>query len=312
MQLWDWDSLALGVALRGFGAQEYFAGSMLNFLDHTNTTTGEVQGCLLPSGPTGTISHAKPIVIQGAWLSVKQAMDGFGGNATALLQQFMTYRPQMEALLTYWGSGQRVDASTGLRRWHDQLQSGADNLVTSLCPSKYSTDCWVEEDDAYTLASSDVHVFLIREHNAYAKFLDAWADMADDAAEEESLRHNAAVHRQLADSLLTIMNKWLWNATAGVYQAYNTSTTASARGPISNRVFLMALPLWGGLATPEQAAAVSKQVAAPDMQSKWGVRSTASSDPRYSNGTFTCDPRCGGIAWLCLATLQRRQFLTLV
>jgi hypothetical protein len=32
-QLWDWDSVTVGVGLLQFGSAPYFAGSMLNFLD---------------------------------------------------------------------------------------------------------------------------------------------------------------------------------------------------------------------------------------------------------------------------------------
>ena len=42
-------------------------GSMLNFLDKVDLETGEVQGCLKPSGATGSIYHAKPVIIQGEY-----------------------------------------------------------------------------------------------------------------------------------------------------------------------------------------------------------------------------------------------------
>ena len=60
-QLWDWDSMFTGVALFEFGSAPYLSGSMENFLYHTNTQSGEVQGCLLPSGATGTIFHASDV-----------------------------------------------------------------------------------------------------------------------------------------------------------------------------------------------------------------------------------------------------------
>ena len=63
-QTWDWDSLFLGVALRNYGSLPYLAGTMRNFLDHTNVTTGEVQGAMTPKGATGAIYHAKPVIIQ--------------------------------------------------------------------------------------------------------------------------------------------------------------------------------------------------------------------------------------------------------
>ena len=110
-------------------------------------TDGEVQGCLVPSGATGTIYHAKPILIQGAWLAAKHgAAKGGGGSGAGLLEKFKQFKAQMKALLDYWERPPRKHAQTGLYLWHDQLQTGADNLVTSQCPSKYSK-CWDEAED---------------------------------------------------------------------------------------------------------------------------------------------------------------------
>lgn len=60
----------------------------------------------MPSGPTGTISHAKPVVIQGSWIATKH-----GGNET--LEQFKPYRAQMKAQLNYWIRERRQN-ETGL------------------------------------------------------------------------------------------------------------------------------------------------------------------------------------------------------
>ena len=122
----------MGVAMFEFGSAPYLAGAMANFLDHTDIQTGEVQGCLLPSGSTGTIFHAKPVVIQGAWLSSKQ------NNVNINFQMFSK---EMKALLNYWSSEIRTDSTTGLPKWYNQLESGQDNLVLSTCASNRST-CW--------------------------------------------------------------------------------------------------------------------------------------------------------------------------
>ena len=53
-ELWDWDSVFLGVATSyDFGAAAYFVGSMMNFLSAVNLSTGEVKGCLTPDGDVG-------------------------------------------------------------------------------------------------------------------------------------------------------------------------------------------------------------------------------------------------------------------
>ncbi len=98
----------------------------------TNVTDGSVPGCLTPDGSSQTIYHAKPVVIQGAWLAAK---------ATGNVSQFLPFASAMKALLGYWDRT-RLDPSTGLYTWHDQMESGADNLPLSECPSAYSPSCW--------------------------------------------------------------------------------------------------------------------------------------------------------------------------
>ena len=74
-QLWDWDAVFLGVATLRLGNGPYLAGSMRNFFEATNVSTGAVTGCLTTSKPVvcsaspsqhDALVHAKPILIQGA------------------------------------------------------------------------------------------------------------------------------------------------------------------------------------------------------------------------------------------------------
>jgi hypothetical protein len=140
----------MGTALLPFGSKDYLAGSMMNFLNATNAS-GYVEGALLPSGGTGTIYHAKPVIIQGAWVA-DQNSGGAGG--------FAAYKQQMQDLLSYWET--RRDNATGLYVWYDQLESGEDNLVLSTCHSKRSP-CWDEKYHALAIASPDLMTFMFRE-----------------------------------------------------------------------------------------------------------------------------------------------------
>ena len=295
-QEWDWDSLFLGVATLEWGSRAYLEGSMLNFLAATNVSNGNVTGCLTPTLPTVCSSsskehevglrHAKPLIIQGAWLAARAP----GGSSRA----FAPYRRQMEALLAFWDRPPRRDAQTGLRTWHDQMESGADNCVLSRCPSARSA-CWTE-GQAYTLASADVMVYLQREHVAYARFLDAWAaedELLDaetratggkthgalEQAPKVEKRAAAAHHRRAADALTRTLNERLWRADLGYHMAINTSTRAA----IEAKTYVLALPLWAGLVNASQAAAIARTLASPTMLSAVGLRSSSADDPRYSN-----------------------------
>ena len=57
-QLWDWDSMMTGAGLLAFGSAPYLAGSMMNFLDGVNLTTGMVKGCVPPPLPVPPLHGA--------------------------------------------------------------------------------------------------------------------------------------------------------------------------------------------------------------------------------------------------------------
>lgn len=212
-QLWDWDAVFLGVATLRYGNRAYLAGSMRNFFDATNLSTGAVTGCLTREPPVvcsssrtaehDALVHAKPILVQGAWLAAN-APDGSlaiaqrGSSSKESKEEVNTekeeveqadgsvmswerHAPAMEALLSFWERPPRRDAASGLHTWHDQLESGADNGVLSKCASARSPSCWTASQ-AYSLASPDVQVLLQREHTAAANFYEAWAEGWERAA----------------------------------------------------------------------------------------------------------------------------------
>jgi len=267
-QLWDWDSMLTGTALLSLGSAPYLAGSSMNFLDGVNLTDGMVPGCVTPSGASPAIYHAKPVIMQGAWIAAKAQGD---------YEQFRRFLPQMRALDQYWERTSR-DPATGLYRWHDQMESGCDNLLTSVCPSSYGLGppsfgkCWAASE-AYSLASSDIMVFLHREKLALRNFLGKFGDAEGAAAVEAS-----------AKALKLALNTYLWDEQRGVFLAYNTST----RTRITAKTHLLGFPLFGGpeLISAEQAQRSYAQLSAPDMLSAYGIRSASSDDQNYTNADY--------------------------
>jgi hypothetical protein len=210
-QCWDWDSVFLGVATLPWGSRPNLAGSMMNFFSSTNLTDGSVTGCLTPTLPTvcssssaehDALVHAKPILIQGAWLAASAP----GGDP----HSFERFAPAMQALLAYWDRPTRRDNATGLRVWHDQMESGADNCVLSQCPNRRSP-CWTDSQ-AFSLASADVMTLLQREHLAFSLFTEAWSELSRTESDSKLYRALAAKHRVQADALTTELNNNLWRA----------------------------------------------------------------------------------------------------
>lgn len=154
----------------------------------------------------------------------------------------------LDKRLAFWDRGARVDTHTGLRTWHDQLESGADNCVLSQCPNHRSA-CWTDAQ-AFTLASADVITLLQREHTAYALFLDEWAQSSSalpsassspssftipavpgaaataTATDTVAAEYQAAAvhHRARADVLAKTLNEKLWRADLGYHVAWNVSS----------------------------------------------------------------------------------------
>ncbi len=56
----------------------------------TDVESGEVRGCIRSEGFSSTIYHAKPVIIQGAWLACTNDEDKLS---------FQAYETKMEALL---------------------------------------------------------------------------------------------------------------------------------------------------------------------------------------------------------------------
>jgi alpha,alpha-trehalase len=286
-QCWDWDSVFTGLALLPLGSAEYLAGSMSNFFSATNSTNGAVTICLDPSDPHPSCSsdpsanaesgsHAKPLLIQGAFLAATEMGD---------YEQFRQHKGSMAILLEYWTNTRRT--STGLYTWHDQMESGADDLPTSPCPSPRSPECWSEAACGNSLVAPDLLTFLIREHRSFARFVDIWE--GEGSAEAES-------HRATAADIATQMTNQLWT-DEHTFRSFNATSNTG----LPNDVYNLAFPLFAGegVLTKDQAAAIVKRIFSSDMMSEFGVRSTSSLDPTFNNEpTLTPYSNWQGPVWV--------------
>ena len=184
------------------------------------------------------------------------------------------------ALCRYWDR-ERLDTATGCYVWWDQMESGADDLPTTVVPSNH-TPTWDPDRDCLSLSAPDVMVFMHREHTAFARFLTAWAAAAaaaGDATQAEAFTVEAATHSATAGKIEAALNAVMWSEELGHYVAYDVKRKVQ----VLNRTFLMAFPLYGGLADDAKAKRVLEQLKRADMWSAWGVRSTSSADERYTN-----------------------------
>jgi Glycosyl hydrolase family 63 C-terminal domain len=160
--------------------------------------------------------------------------------------------------------------------------------VFSECPSSLSPECW-DPNSAYSLASPDAAVFLVREYKAYANFLEGWARAGLPQQHHEWLfgtdfESEARGAREKASAIADAVNKHLWvclseDCSEGFYGGYNVSTRTQIRA----RTWQASLPVWAGLADPGRAAAALASSAMVDLNSEFGLRSTSNLDRRYQN-----------------------------
>ena len=156
------------------------------------------------------------------------------------------------------------------------------------------------EEHGYRLALPDLQVFMAREQRALALFLERWAEGDAGAAADAPLPSPAAevaALRAAADALKTAMQRlWVWTdeaAERGYYAGYDVV----AGRALPNRTYMLAWPLWEGMeGSAAQRDASVDAVTAADMWTEFGVRSTSSCDPRYSNVNVIVPYRCACVA----------------
>jgi putative isomerase len=249
--LWDWDSWTISIALGQVEADtdrtgrfaEYEAGSILNFLDHTDD-----DGVMpIQLSPSGTLLHGdpsraggfsqnmhKPVLAQHAALLSRRRKDA---------EWLRAHMPVIDAFLTRYLES-HVHAETGLAYWQSDFAVGVDND-----PSVYY------RPDKST-AAIYLNSLLYRELLA-AGYL--WEELGDLPA--------ANRWRGRAQDLADALHRHAWDERDGTFYSVDIGLrTVDAddwlhRGAprrwsgILLRVdnWSSFLPMWAGFATQEQA-----------------------------------------------------------
>jgi len=190
------------------------------------------------------------------------------------MESLREFLPKMRALLSFWDR-ERKDPSSGLYRWWDTMESGADDLVYFYPPSKH-TPSWSDKEHALSHTAPDCNLFMAREYRAFALLLAA----LHPTPSEEVAAEIAASHQASKDILSNMASK-LWcgeTEDRGYWGGLNTRTGAI----LSDRTYQMAWPLWEGAGSEAQRQAAFASIMEPDMRGRFGIRSTSSAHPRFS------------------------------
>lgn len=249
-ELWDWDGFFIGLHLISNNRADgvYLKNWCLNFLQYTEPD-GQTPGGIRPwAGRDARLYHIKPLLGQAAF---------YASTALADFDWIEPVWEKMKSAVTY-RERKMSDAATGLVKWWDGLESGADN------------DAALVRTYHNSIAAVDVNSFLVLDYRAMAH-LAGRLDRAEDAA---AFRERA---RRLAEAI----NVHLWDPVDGTYYAIDTVEGTRRRHiTYSNQV-----ALWAELASRDQAKAmIERYLLEPGkLWAPHGLRSLAADDPLYNN-----------------------------
>lgn len=247
---WDWDAFFVGLHLISENKSDgiYLRNWCLNFLHHTEPD-GQTPGGIRPwSGRDARLYQIKPLMGQAAFYA-SLALDDFGWITPVWdkMSLCVTYRERKMS-----------DPVTGLVKWWDSMESGADNNVSLV--RRYHN----------SMAGADVNAFMILDYRAMALI-----------AERIGRGSDAADFRGKAARLAAAVNAHLWDAADGTYYTYDAVEKALVRRDTYSNL----VALWARLASPERARRmIERHVLDPrKLWSPHGVRSLAADDPQYNN-----------------------------
>lgn len=247
---WDWDAFFVGLALVSAAPSDgiYLRNWCLNFLHHTEPD-GQTPGGIRPwAGRDARLYHIKPLMGQAAFY------------ASRAIGDFEWVRPvweKMKACVTY-RERKMSDAATGLVKWWDSMESGADNNASLV--RRYHN----------SMAAGDVNGFMVLDYRAMALVGEAIGQNQD-----------AAAFRERARALAEAVNANLWDSADATYYTYDTVERARVRRDTYSNL----IPLWAGIAPPERARPmIERHILEPaKLWAPHGVRSLSADDPSYNN-----------------------------
>jgi len=150
------------------------------------------------------------------------------------------------------------DRATGLVKWWDGLESGADNNPSLV--RRYHN----------SVAAGDVNGFMVLDYRAMAIIADTLGKNVE-----------ADAFRARARALSHAVNAHLWDPADMTYYSYDAVEKARIRCVTYSNL----IPLWAGVASAEQARAlIERYVLAPaKLWSPFGIRSAGKDEPAFNN-----------------------------
>jgi hypothetical protein len=218
---WDWDAFFAGLHLISADRRDglYLRNWCLNFLHHAEPD-GQTPGGIRPwSGRDARLYQIKPLMGQAAYY------------ASVALGEFDWLKPvwdKMSLCVTY-RERKMSDPATGLVKWWDSMESGADNNVSLV--RRYHN----------SMAGADVNAFMVLDYRAMAVI----AGRIGRSVEADDFRKRAV-------RLAAAVNDHLWDEEDETYYTYDCVEKALVRRDTYSNL----VALWARLAPPARARAM--------------------------------------------------------
>jgi alpha,alpha-trehalase len=252
-QMWDWDGFFIGLhwANQNPADAKYLRDWVLSFAGSADKD-GYVAGCITPKGPRPLFGKfaMKPFLAQGALLASRQLNDyAWLRPAWPAMQRVLEYRKRTQ-----------FDPRWGLWFWANAMQSGADNNPALTNDPK----------DPGAILAVDASVWAMREYLAMAVLADHLGDSKD-----------ARAYRAEAEATRAAILAKLWSPSDAMFFNRRRDSGAWVR-VLSWSSFL---PLVDGLLPRGEGRRMIRLhlLNSDEMESKYGFRSLAKSDPAYNN-----------------------------
>jgi putative isomerase len=290
-ELWDWDSFWIAKAVLSEPGIDpdlqavflrHAEGSWKNFFEHQGANGAvpimvksdrpDFFGCIEEGGRES--NQAKPVFAQFAWEISRAKSD------------FQWLRDHFDGLLRF------------LRRWRHRYGAGCGLLV-------WGSDVAIGVDcDPTTYGRPEFSSANLLLNCLYFRDLEAAAALADELGRPA----DAGALRAEAEALAAAIRRECWDEIDGFFYTVDASCAdhrdrylpGLKKGmamnwrtlPLKVRVFTGFLPLWCGIATPDQAMIlVSRHLRKTcHFHAAWGIRSLARTEPMYDPETDSANP----------------------
>ena len=257
LQLFDWDMYFMGVALSYDGVGKPVATSVedfLEFVDEYANWEGYTPREIAPDALWALPEMCKPFLSQAA-LRASLTMVDFGWLRRENGASKQSNYVKLTHTLNFWENTRR--SPDGLFLWYNGVESGADNNPA------------VSDKPAEVTEGVDLQCYIFREYLA----LEA-------VAQKLGKSDDAAKYKQSAEALRRLVQEKMWSEADGMFLNIDTWTGK----PVRVRTWTNFVPLWVGIATPEQAKRmIDEHLLNPkEFWCDYGVRTLAPDEPLYN------------------------------